>query len=83
MVQCEELSHRSGPYPIGGAHLAGTQPVMPVRFRTIKLINYAIRKLGGTISTQDFFYTVYLPEQQPHGPFTRDQLIRWANHKLP
>ena len=56
---------------------------MPVRFRTIKLILYAVRKLGGTISTQDFFYTVYLPEQEPQGPFTRDQLIRWANQFLP
>jgi len=69
--------------PVGGASLARTQPGMPVRFRTIKLILYAVRKLGGTISTEDFFYTVYLPEQEPQGPFTRDQLIRWANQFLP
>ena len=56
---------------------------MPTRFRTIKLILYAVRKLGGTISTENFFYIVYLPEQQPQGPFTRDQLIRWANQFLP
>lgn len=56
---------------------------MPVRFRTIKLITYAVRKLGGTISSEHCLHTVYLPEQPPAGPFTRDQLIRWANHKLP
>ena len=56
---------------------------MPTRFRTIKLILYAVRKLGGTISIQDFFYTVYLPNAEPRGPFTRDQLIRWANQNLP
>jgi hypothetical protein len=56
---------------------------MPVRFRTIKLILYAVRKQGGTISIQDFFYTVHLPDAEPKGPFTRDQLIRWANHHLP
>jgi len=55
---------------------------MPTRFRTIKLITYAVRKLGGTISVQDFFYTVYLPEQLPAGPFTRSQLINWANRHL-
>jgi hypothetical protein len=56
---------------------------MPTRFRTIKLITYAVRKLGGTISSEDFFYTVYIPNAEPRGPFTRDQLIRWANQNLP
>lgn len=83
MVQCEEVSHRSGLYPIGGAHLAGTQPVMPVRFRTIKLINYAIRKLGGALIIQNFTYTLQLPGAKPQGPFNRAQLISWANQHLP
>lgn len=56
---------------------------MPTRFRTIKLILYAVRKLGGTISSADCLHTVYLPEQPPHGPFTRAQLISWANQHLP
>ena len=56
---------------------------MPTRFRTIKLILYADRKQGGTISSHDCLYTVYLPNAEPRGPFTRDQLIRWANQNLP
>jgi len=56
---------------------------MPTRFRTIKLIAYAIRKLGGTVSSENCLHTVYLPNAEPRGPFTRDQLIRWANQYLP
>lgn len=56
---------------------------MPTRFRTIKLILYAVRKQGGTISSRDCLHTVYLPNAEPRGPFTRDQLIRWANQNLP
>jgi len=55
---------------------------MPTRFRTIKLITYAVRKLGGTISSEHCLHTVYLPEQLPAGPFTRSQLINWANRHL-
>jgi hypothetical protein len=82
-VQCEELPHALAGCPVSGAYLSRTQPDMPTRFRTIKLIHYAVRKMGGTISTEDFFYTVYLPDTEPRGPFTRDQLIRWANQYLP
>ena len=56
---------------------------MPVRFRTIKLIVYAVRKQGGSITCQDCIYTLQLPDQEPQGPFNRDQLIRWANQFLP
>jgi len=56
---------------------------MPTRFRTVKLITYAVRKLGGTISVQNFFYTIYLPDAEPRGPLTKDQLINWANRHLP
>ena len=52
---------------------------MPVRFRTIKLIAYAVRKQGGSISCQDLTYTLHLPDREPQGPFNRHQLIRWAN----
>lgn len=56
---------------------------MPVRFRTIKLISYAVRKQGGTISCQDFTYTLQLPGADPQGPFNRSELISWANQFLP
>ena len=56
---------------------------MPTRFRTIKLIAYAVRKLGGSIRLQDSNYMVELPGRQPIGPFNRSELIAWANHNLP
>ena len=56
---------------------------MPTRFRTIKLIAYAVRKQGGSISTKDFTYTLHLPGAEPQGPFNRAQLISWANQHLP
>lgn len=56
---------------------------MPTRFRTIKLISYAVRKQGGTIRLQDSDYIVELPGRQPTGPFNRSQLISWANQHLP
>lgn len=58
---------------------------MPVRFRTIKLVSYAIRKRGGVLHRHPAAmptYTVELPELQPVGPFNRDQLLRWANFNL-
>ena len=56
---------------------------MPTRFRTIKLINYAIRKLGGEIRLQDSRYMIELPGRSTAGPFDRSELIRWANQNLP
>lgn len=56
---------------------------MPTRFRTVRLIHYAVRKLGGTMRLQAHNYLVQLPGQQPAGPFDRFQLIRWANQNLP
>ena len=56
---------------------------MPVRFRTVKLIAYAVRKQGGSISCQNCIYTLQLPDQEPQGPFNRHELIRWANQFLP
>ena len=59
---------------------------MPVRFRTIKLVAYAIRRQGGSIERQPAaipIYTLQLPDSEPQGPFTRDQLLSWANQNLP
>ena len=59
---------------------------MPVRFRTIKLVSYAIRRQGGSIERQPAAiptYTLQLPDSEPQGPFTRDQLLSWANQNLP
>ena len=59
---------------------------MPVRFRTIKLVTYAIRRHGGSIERHPAAlptYTLQLPDCEPQGPFTRDQLLSWANQHLP
>lgn len=59
---------------------------MPVRFRTIKLASYAIRRRGGFIERHPDkipTYTLQLPDSEPQGPFTRDQLLNWANQHLP
>ena len=59
---------------------------MPVRFRTVKLVSYAIRRHGGSIERQPAAiptYTLQLPDSEPQGPFTRDQLLSWANQHLP
>lgn len=55
---------------------------MPNRFRTVKLIKYAIRRKGGWIERHiDGFptYTFQLPDSDTQGPFTRHELINWAN----
>lgn len=59
---------------------------MPVRFRTIKLVTYAIRRHGGFVERHPAAlptYTVQLPDSEPQGPFNRDQLLSWANQYLP
>ena len=59
---------------------------MPVRFRSIKLVSYAIRRHGGSIERQPDAiptYTLQMPNAELQGPFTRDQLLRWANQNLP
>lgn len=56
---------------------------MPTRFRTIKLIAYAVRKQGGSISSKDCLHTVHFPDAEPLGPFNRSELISWANQHLP
>lgn len=58
---------------------------MPVRFRTIKLVSYAVRKRGGWIDKHPGAvpsYTVQLPAEDELGPFDRNQLLSWANFYL-
>lgn len=58
---------------------------MPTRFRTIKLVTYAIRRRGGWIERQPHampMYTVKLPDGDLAGPFNRKELITWANINL-
>lgn len=58
---------------------------MPQRFRTLKLIKYVIRRKGGSLQRHiDGFptYTLHLPNTDPQGPFTRFELIDWANQYL-
>jgi hypothetical protein len=58
---------------------------MPVRFRTIKLVAYVIRRRGGSIERHSGTmptYTLQLPDSEPQGPFTRDHLLSWANQHL-
>ena len=69
-----------------GAYLHRSTPAMPVRFRTVKLASYAIRRSGGSIERHPDkipTYTLQLPDSEPQGPFTRDQLLSWANQHLP
>ena len=58
---------------------------MPTRFRTIKLVTYAVRRRGGWVDKQPHTmptYTVKLPDDEPVGPFNRKELITWANINL-
>jgi len=58
---------------------------MPTRFRTVKLVTYAIHRRGGWIERQPHAmptYTVKLPDADPAGPFNRKELITWANINL-
>lgn len=58
---------------------------MPTRFRTIKLIAYAVRRRGGQLERQPGdmpTYTLQLPGAEPQGPFVRSELISWANRHL-
>lgn len=58
---------------------------VPVRFRTIKLVTYAVRKRGGWVDKHPGAmpsYTVQLPNKEELGPFNRDQLLSWANFNL-
>jgi hypothetical protein len=55
---------------------------MPTRFRTIKLVTYAVHRKGGWVEKQPHdmpTYTVKLPDGEPAGPFNRKELITWAN----
>ena len=55
---------------------------MPTRFRTVKLVTYAVHRQGGWIERQPHAmptYTVKLPDGDPVGPFNRKELITWAN----
>jgi hypothetical protein len=59
--------------------------VMPTRFRTIKLVTYAVKRRGGWLDKQPHAmptYTVKLPDGEPVGPFNRKELITWANINL-
>ena len=58
---------------------------MPTRFRTVKLVTYAVHRQGGWIERQPHAtptYTVKLPDGDPAGPFNRKELITWANINL-
>ena len=58
---------------------------MPTRFRTVKLVTYAVHRQGGWIERQPHVmptYTVKLPDGDPAGPFNRKELITWANINL-
>jgi len=58
---------------------------MPNRFRTVKFVKYVIRRRGGWVKRHiDGFptYTFQLPDADPQGPFTRFELIDWANQHL-
>ncbi len=58
---------------------------MPTRFRTIKLVTYAVHRQGGWMERQPHAmptYTVKLPDGDPAGPFNRKELLTWANINL-
>lgn len=58
---------------------------MPTRFRTVKLVTYAVHRHGGWVERQPHempTYTVKLPDGDPAGPFNRKELITWANINL-
>ncbi len=61
--------------------------MMPTRFKTVKLVAYAVRRRGGQLERHPYAcplptYTLRLPDAEPQGPFDRHELIDWANEYL-
>ena len=61
--------------------------MQPTRFKTVKLVSYAIRRRGGRLERNPYAcplptYTLRLPNDEPQGPFDRYELISWANQHL-
>ena len=58
---------------------------MPKRFHTIKLVAFVVRRDGGQFTRHPGAtptYTLQFPDREPRGPFTRQELLTYANHNL-